>query len=356
MQLPPPIHGVTITNQVVARSTYLRERFDLQIVPLRFAHSIDDLGHVSARKLARGAVTGARLAWSLLARRPDSVYFTLAPRGAAFARDCVYVAIIKAFGVRRIYHLHAQGVASELTSRAKRAVYAWVFRDAWVIQLSPTLDQDVAAVVADDHVLHVANGIADRTAPRVDAEAAPRVLFLSHMIEEKGPLVLLAALADLHARGVAFEATFAGARSADGCAERLEAAIVKLGLGDRVRYVGPVYGEAKDQLFATHDVFCCPTYRDAFPLVLLEAMQHGLAIVATREGAIPEIVEDGVAGLVIPKRDVAALTSALARLLEDRMLRAAMGKRGRARYLQRYTLERFERDLGAALDVAVRAP
>jgi len=350
MQLPPPVHGVTTVNERVAHSKLLTSRFELDVLPLRFASSIDDTGRISTRKVSRAVVTGARLAWRLLVRRPDAVYFTLTPRGPAFYRDCVYIGIMKSFGVVRVFHLHAQGVAEQLDARWKRELYAWAFRDAWVIHLSPALEHDTAEVTGSDRVVFVPNGVPDRsngvaTTPR----ATPRVLYLSNMIAEKGALILLEALGGLARRGVAFEATFAGARFNDGCVEQLEARIAELALSDRVRYIGPVYGAAKDALFRDHDVFAFPTSRDAFPLVLLEAMQHALPIVTTHQGAISEIVRDGVTGFVVPSRDPDALAAKLEVLLADPQLRQHMGERARSRYLESYTLERFEHSLATAL-------
>src|SRR5689334_1510926 len=105
MQLPPPVHGASVINDGIARSAWLRTRFDLEILPLQFATSIQDIERVSLRKLVRAATTAARLASALWRRRPGAVYLTLAPRGPAFYRDCAYVAIAKAFGIERIYFM-----------------------------------------------------------------------------------------------------------------------------------------------------------------------------------------------------------------------------------------------------------
>jgi glycosyltransferase involved in cell wall biosynthesis len=80
-------------------------------------------------------------------------------------------------------------------------------------------------------------------------------------------------------------------------------------------------------------------------LVLIEAMAHGLPVVATYEGAIPDIIEDGVTGFLVPTRNVGALADRIALLLGDEGLRKAMGKRARRRYEERHQLDRFEREL-----------
>lgn len=352
MQLPPPVHGAAIVNQNVANSAWLASQFALDVLPVRVSSSMEDIRQVSARKLLRAGVTGLQLGRTLLLHRPDAVYFTLSPRGAAFYRDCIYVGIMKAFGVRRIYHLHGRGVAAQVTVRWKRLLYSWAFRGAWVIHLSPTIASDTAGVVTEEQILYVPNGVpdlGDHRAPRPLHSGPPRILYLSNMMRAKGPLVLLEACGRLKARGVAFEATFVGARSNDGCVEEFARRLVDLDLANHVRYLGPLYGPAKDALFRDHEVFALPTFDDAFPLVLLEAMQQQLPIIATTEGAISDIVQDCETGFLVPKGDPGALADSLETLIADAPLRHRMGESGRARYIEFFTLPQFERNLGAAL-------
>jgi glycosyltransferase involved in cell wall biosynthesis len=84
---------------------------------------------------------------------------------------------------------------------------------------------------------------------------------------------------------------------------------------DAVRWVGWLDGEAKAHWLDRADIFVLPSTSEGLPVALLEAMAHGLAIAATRVGGIPEVVTDGVEGLLVPPGDRAALTEALVDLL-----------------------------------------
>lgn len=356
VQLPPPIHGVTVVNQTVVNSELLSSRFELEIVPLASSTSFEDLDRAGLRKVGRLIQTSARLAHALVVRRPDAVYFTLSPRGVAFYRDCIFVAIIKLVGVPRIYHLHGTAIRARLDAWWRRRLYRWAFRDAWVIHLSERLVADLAGLVPRERVLVVANGVAERRVPeRAKSEGIPRLLFLSNMTETKGPLVLIEALGRLRARGISFEATFAGAAHHREFLDRCLAEIRDRGLDRQVRCVGPTYGEAKHRLLDEHDIFVLPTYRDAFPLVALEAMQAGIPVVATTEGALPEIIEDGKTGLLVRPRDPEALARCLATLIADPELRSRIGAGGRARCLEKYSAAAFEHDLAAALTTITAA-
>ena len=179
--------------------------------------------------------------------------------------------------------------------------------------------------------------------------AEPRLLFLSNLIVSKGIYVLLEACQRLKERGVAFHCDYVGGESKEVTGEQFRKAIAERGLEDCVIYHGPQYGADKDRAFRRADIFVQPTFDDCFPLVLVEAMQYRLPIVSTDVGAIPDIVTDGVNGLVCKQQDVDSLVEALTTLLADAALRREMGERGHARYLKEMTLEAFERSFAEAL-------
>jgi glycosyltransferase involved in cell wall biosynthesis len=352
MHLPPPVHGVTLVNQRIAASAAIAAELELEVVALQFAPSIEALGRISLGKLARAAAIGVRLVQRLALDRPDAVYLTMSPHGGALIRDCGYAALARLARVPRIYHLHARGIPEALGTGWRRRLGAWVFDGAWVIHLGRALVDETAGLADPSRVLVVENGVPDANpsgALAGSGGAVPRVLFLSNMIRDKGPLVLVEALAVLARRGVALEATFAGAAGEPATLEAFDALVDRHGLGDRVRYVGPAFDAAKHALFASHDVFALPTLRDAFPLVVLEAMQFGLPVVTSPIGSIPEIVADGETGLFAPPGDPGALANKLAVLATVPELRRRLGAAGRARYRQQFTFEAFERRLAAAL-------
>lgn len=341
-------------NEAVARSDVLKSRFAIEVIPMHFTETVADVGKPSIRKLPKAIAIGARLTKALVTNRPQAVYLAFTPHGAAFYRDCLYVAIMKALGVPRIYHMHGKGVASQLSHSWKRLLYRWAFRDAYVIALSPLLAPDIEGVVSADRIAFVANGVRDQVTDvphRVDRSGPPRVLYLSNMLRTKGALVLLEALVGLHRRGIAFDATFAGADPRDGTVDEFHRTVATHGLGSQVRYLGPIYGEAKDALFRDSDLFVFPTFYapETFGLVLLEAMQWALPIISTPEGAIPEIVVEGETGFLVRQRDAEALADRLAYLLQEPQRRREMGEQGRKRYLGKYTLEHFEHSLAVAI-------
>lgn len=354
-QLPPPLHGAALINQLAAQSGLLNERFRIAILPLRFATAIADISRFRLAKLAVLFAAFLRMLTTLAVFRPRVLYLTLSPTGNAFLRDILFVAAARLFGVTRVYHLHGKGIAAARRSaRWRDALYRWVFSGAKVILLSHRLRHDVEGLAADADIAVVNNGIPDPAGglvPDRGAGGGPvRILFLSNMMPDKGFSVLVEALSILRERGVDFRADFAGAWFEPQGAATFAADLRARNLTDRVRHHGPVYGDEKAALFRSSDVFAFPTCSDCFPGVLLEAMAFGLPVVTTDEGAILDIATDGVTGFIVPRRDARSLADRLERLILDPALRHGMGAEGRRVFLDRFQLHHFENALCAALD------
>jgi glycosyltransferase involved in cell wall biosynthesis len=117
----------------------------------------------------------------------------------------------------------------------------------------------------------------------------------------------------------------------------LERLAQSLGVAGRVRFLG-VRFDVPDLLRAA-DIFALTSVSEAASLTLLEAMASGLPVVVTRVGGNPEIVRDGVDGLLVPRGDDQAAAAAFLRLLDDPAAAARMGAAGRARVHKHYRLE-----------------
>jgi glycosyltransferase involved in cell wall biosynthesis len=118
--------------------------------------------------------------------------------------------------------------------------------------------------------------------------------------------------------------------------------ILHLNLTDSVKYLGPKYGKEKNTIIGNSDILLYPSLNDAFPLVLIEFMRDGHPIIATREGAISEIIEDGTTGFLVDKSKPYQLAEKVEILFNDRALLKKMGQAARSKYEQKYTLNIFE--------------
>jgi len=179
---------------------------------------------------------------------------------------------------------------------------------------------------------------------RLQPAAAPLIVSLSRHDPRKGIDVLLQALAGLLRDGVPFRACLVGPGPLLA-ASRAYAA--RLGLDGRVAIVGRV--EQVMPYLRRADVFVLPSLEEGSGSVsLLEALQAGVAVVASRLDGIPEDLSDGIDARLVEPGDAEALKAALAGLLGDASARAALGARARNLYERRFSAEPFTAALGEA--------
>jgi glycosyltransferase involved in cell wall biosynthesis len=343
---PPPLHGAAVMGEAAATAESVRALFDVTVIPIRVNTGLGNQQRFGFGKLWASLKLCAEVARALVTR-PAAMYLTINVVGFAFWRDAVFVTLCRMAGVKRVFHLHMKGLRdSYARSGLMRMAYRWVFGGAEVIHLSERLYRDVAPVVARARFHVVANGLDVGTIPPVEGQRRiPTVLFLSNLYESKGPLDLLEACRRVLARGVEHNLVFAGAGAEPDVVDRIVAA------GPPVSWVGAVDGTRKAALLGEADVFVFPSWYhfECQPLVVIEAMAAGKAIIASDEAAIPDLVADGESGLIVPGRSVDAIADALERLLLAPELRASLGEAARARYCRHYTAAHFQQRLAHTL-------
>ncbi len=170
-------------------------------------------------------------------------------------------------------------------------------------------------------------------------------LTISNLNISKGILTLLDACSLLKDCDADFHLHVVGAETVEISATRFSEEIECRGLQEKVTYHGRQYGEDKEQRLAEASVLVHPTLNDCFPLVLLEAMQHQLPIIATPVGAIPDMVVDGENGFIVPEHEAEALANGMKKLIDNPQMAADMGKLGHDRFLKNYTSSTFENNL-----------
>lgn len=159
----------------------------------------------------------------------------------------------------------------------------------------------------------------------------------------KGFEYLVSAAKGLVDRGVRFELCIAGGGSQQAMLERHAR---DLGIASCIRFLGPVRDMAG--YYRSLDVFALPSVStEGLPLVVLEAMASGVPVVATRLAGAPEVIEDGVNGLLVPPGDAGALAVALARLAGDDELRGRIAEAGAAHVRANFTVERVAAEVAA---------
>jgi glycosyltransferase involved in cell wall biosynthesis len=170
---------------------------------------------------------------------------------------------------------------------------------------------------------------------------APLIVTVSRHDSRKGLDVLLHALAELRSTGATFRACMVGGGTMLEAHRRLAR---RLGLADVLSIEGRV-AECYDYLHHA-DVFVLPSIQEGSgSLSLIEALQAGVAVVASNVDGIPEDISDGDGALLVPPGDARALSRAIGRLIADAELRECQGRHSRAAFERRFSPEEFTRAL-----------
>ena len=218
-----------------------------------------------------------------------------------------------------------------------------------IVAVSRTTKRDITVLGIPSHkVSIVPNGI-DRppSVPVTRDTQRLHLLFVGCLGQRKGLEYLITAMRQLREERVVLH--IVGSAEDETYFRYLQNLVRQWALENEVAFHGMVTQEALWRFYAEADIFVFPSLWEGFGIVLLEAMAFGLPVVATRAGAIPELVDDGENGLLVLPADSDALAAAIARLIEDPSLRERLGRNGRARYEENLTWEQVGETFAAVL-------
>jgi glycosyltransferase involved in cell wall biosynthesis len=285
--------------------------------------------------------------WSVFRRAADAdivhLHSSLAPASTMLRAG----ALAAAARLRRrkvVIHAHGGRLLTWIDRRGARALTKVTMAPvSTVVAVSRGVATTLADVLGSNRVTYVTNGIdpgeftkpvdaPDRAAPD---GADPRVLYVGHLSRRKGVLDLCEASRLLRARGIAHEVALAGGRPDEGTEEH---ELVSAALDDAVVALGTIPHERIAPIYHSARVFCLPSWWEAMPLSILEAMAAGLPVVATNVGDVPQLVVDGETGLLVEPRRPDLLAAALESLLLDPERCVAMGDAGRQRVERHFSL------------------
>jgi len=369
---PPPFAGPEVASELLLHA--LEKVPGAEIVHVRSNVRLDNRakGNFNLSGLVAFARVYFRLVGALWRHRPSVLCFLLSSNRVGFLRDSVVVLTARMFRCRVVAHYRGANFDNfyRLGSRMLRGYVRFTMRrlDAIIVQAA-ALRKMFEGLFPRERIAVLPNGLdfADWPAPTRANGARVRLLFVGHVTFAKGFYDLILAYEQLRKRHPQLELWFAGEtmdheRQKFRVAELLDppqqqyffdhvheiSERIKMFLDSQqahnAKYLGRVAGEEKRAAFEAADIFVLPSYTEGFSMAVLEAMAYGLPVVATRVGALQEVLRDGDHGFLVPPRDPDALATSLRRLIEDPDLRHRIGasnaRQARSEYDIRLVAER----------------
>jgi glycosyltransferase involved in cell wall biosynthesis len=226
-----------------------------------------------------------------------------------------------------------------LTARRLVArVQAFVFQSTRLAQAcEPFIPAEKVVLIPntiDESVLCTPAEVRQKQDERVSSHRPIRLLFASNMFESKGYLDVLEASRQLASRGVAFDIDFVGGWTSEADRVHFEEKVGEYGLQEYVRHHGSIADRGRmREMHLCADVFLLPTYYkvETQPKAIIEALNAGTPVIATRRGIIEDMVQEGENAHLVPPRDPTAIAAAIERLREPTHW-LSLSKGARARF------------------------
>jgi glycosyltransferase involved in cell wall biosynthesis len=272
-------------------------------------------------------------------RHPHCVMHVHAASRASFWRKSIYMAIGHLAGWRIVFHLHGGAFArfhkDECGPIGQKIIRFFLDRAACIVVVSESWKEWAQGVTSNRHIVCIPNPVS--LPPVVSQLREPGlVVFAGRCEASKGIFDLLEAAGILRAQVPGLRIECAG----DGDLGKVQRYAASMNLAPRVTMRGWLGKEAAERLLSRASVFVLPSYAEGLPMSVLEAMAGGCPVVATHVGGIPNLVTDGVDGLLVPPGNPQALAAALRRILRDPAFARQLGNAARQTIANRYTAER----------------
>lgn len=287
----------------------------------------------------------ARMFASKLTGKLAGVHVNMAERLSMY-RKCVVVLTARALGVPVVLHLHAAQLHHTfktlpgLVQAFVRKTFASATRVVVLGRASQDFVTNTLRVPAD-RVEIINNGVPASTVERKPLSASGerrRIFFLGNLSERKGVTDLLQALSRSQmAQAGRVDAVFAGGGDVDAYTAKAKA----LGVDGFTRFVGWANQQQAAEWMASSDALALPSYDEGLPLVILEALGHGVAVICTPVGEIPHNLHDGQDAHFVEPGRVDQLAAAIDRVLGDDAYRQKLEAGGKALFNSGFSLDHY---------------
>lgn len=275
--------------------------------------------------------------------RYDIVHFHTVPDKICLIIQMPELLCAKLYGKKVIMHIH---MGNQLNDHTENGLFKWCLKRAdRIVLLAKKWQELFAEKFCDvDIPTSVIYNACDTPLEVIDERLEIRdksIIMAGYFDDNKAPNLLIEAWDSLKDKYPDWKLTLMG----NGDVERFKKMALGRGLGDCMSFPGYLSGKEKEDVWNKASIVCLCSFNEGFPMVVLEAWNHGIAVVSTPVGGLPDVIEEEKNCLTFPFGDSKALAKQLEKLINDEQLRKNMGNYSKRFVVDNFSLATINKDL-----------
>ncbi len=307
----------------------LKDRFQLKIFNVNKIKNLDING--IEKKLVVKLLTFIKLiilfVIELIKYRPDLVHIHTSSY-LGFLEKGVLVLVSKLFGCKTVLHIHGGGFKNFYNkSKFKKIIEIILNSPSTVVVLSDMWFQWFSRIMNDSKLVVIPNGVSTFENSSLPPNNKMIFLYLGKLVKEKGIFEIIEAAKILEKES---ETPFKIILAGDGRERNsFEEKVSTNNQCHIIEFAGVVVGDEKERVLNMSDCFLLPSYNEAMPISLLEAMGSGQYVIASNVGSIPEIISGRNNGIIVKPKSVESLVEAMKAVIENESFYRELGKKNK---------------------------
>lgn len=257
----------------------------------------------------------------------------------SFMRKSYFISAAHRFGKKIVLHQHGGDFTTfygkELDDKGRLRVKRILEMGDHMLVLTDSWKEFFSGIAPKMQITVFPNGVKTTATESICTEKDyNKILFLGRICKDKGMSELLDAVSGIYEQNKNVRLYVGGIFEEPEYKSRIDAC------KDFVKYIGWVTGEEKEKYLNECGILALPSYYEGFGMVIIEAMDKEAAVVACSVGGVPDIIEDGKDGILIPPKNTDELKNALLDLISNPLKAKELGENGRQKVLEKYSVEK----------------
>lgn len=348
--LPPPHHGASMSSAMCLNILRNDLGINIKNVKLNLSVIASDQGKISLNKLYGTFKIIKEIKYLIKNFTPDIVYFAPAVTGIALYREFLLLKFIKYYHKKKIIlHIRGQFKEKEWNNPFKKLIIKSILKCNKAIVLGPELIANLRNSISINNIYVLPNALPEsltdeefqKRIKQKQSKKCLKLLFISNMEEFKGWRKVLETCKLLANLQIDFTCDFIGAWPSSREKLYFYRYLEINNLKQYINHHGQLLNNEKTEFLVKSDIMIFPTFYDACPRVVIEAMEFGLPIISSSVGTIPSLVVHNKTGFIIKKNSAEEILKYVLKL-SNTELRKQMGMKSRERFKEKFTLEKYK--------------